>query len=320
MSSSTQNQQAFMPKTSCVLVSEPERKKMKEALVTIDKIWKSISMGASSVPRGTMNLVRIRLGEGGEQFYQDVVEPLFRPGGPDSVLQEHFWYCWLEFLSDSILHKDNATFDTADNPTYMIDDEDPSVHGGGSVHGEDSSVHGGGSVYGEVPKERIPLPEMQGKMQGMMQIFNEQETLIQILVSSWFSDRRIESRFVQVPQTILEKEFLKVAGNLNESLQGEDIRQYLKYTLVDHPYAISLHNCREFSSLFNKKFKPSTKIMYPDVVKLLRDRRIKGPNQDALIIETALNPNSIHMRAWTFLLRLVGFCYHFHSFSHIASI
>ena len=98
---------------------------------------------------------------------------------------------------------------------------------------------------------------------------------------------------------------MKVAGNLTEPLMGDSIRQYLKYTIVDHPYPISFANCLEFCALFGKSFERSTKIMHSDIIKLLRDYRLQGQPQDGLMIESALNPFSIQMRGWVILMRLV---------------
>ena len=273
------------------LVSEPERKKIKEALVTIDKIWGSISMGAPMVPKGTMSLIEEHLGEGGIQLYHDLVKPLSQLGAPESVLQEHFWFCCIEFLSETtIVARAQPEFQTVS--LSFADDS----HGAEKGSELDGSTHGGSQQGRNATKDEVPRN---------MHIFSETETLRQKLIGRCFHGRRIKHRFFNVSPVVLEREYLKVAGNLTEPLMGDSIRQYLKYTIVDHPYPISLANCREFCELFGKRFERSTKIMHSDVIKLLRDYRLQGQPQDGLTIESALNPLSIQMRGWVLLMRMV---------------
>ena len=281
------------------VMSELQRKKIKEAVSSIEKVWAAISMGAPMIPKGTMHLVQEHLGEGGEQLYADLMSPLSRPGAPPCIYPEHFWFCCIEFLSETTIAgiQDAANIDADES-----EDKDP------ELDADEESFHGQpeGSAEPTFENQNQSTSKANTRESSDLEIFDEKESLKQIFESLVFKDRQIESRFVEVSPLLLEREFIRVAGNLSESLMGDAIRQYLKYTIVDHPYPMSLANCREFCGLFGKKFVPTTKIQYPEIVKLLRDKKIQGHVQDGLLIESALNPGSIQMRVWVLLMRLVA--------------
>jgi hypothetical protein len=182
------------------LVSEPERKKIKEALVTIDKIWGSISMGAPMVPKGTMSLIQEHLGEGGIQLYHDLMKPLSQLGAPESILPEHFWFCCIEFLSETLM----VAIAQPEFQTLSLSCADDS-HGAERGSELDVSTHGGSQQGRNVIQHEVPTN---------MQIFNETETLRQKLVSRCFHDRHIKHRFFNVSSVVIEREYVKVAGNL----------------------------------------------------------------------------------------------------------
>jgi CRP-like cAMP-binding protein len=273
------------------VVSELQRKKIKGTISAIEKIWAEITQGAPIIPLGTMRMIEEYLGEGGEQFFADLIKPLSRPGAPACLHPEHFWFCCIEFLSETMMSSTSEEFGVSNIDSNESD--------GKMTHfqAEVESVHG---------QQEYVTQKDAVKTDSDLYIFEEKESLKQKFESFMFKDRQIESRFVEVPPLLIETEFIRVAGELTGYLMGDAIRKYLTYTIVHHPYPISLANCREFCTLFGKPFDQSTKIMYPEIVKLLRDKKIQGQDQDGLFVESALNPSSSQIRVWIFLMRLVA--------------
>ncbi len=274
----------------CGVVSELQRKKIKETISAIEKIWAEITQGAPIIPLGTMRMIEEYLGEGGEQFFADLIKPLSRPGAPACLHPEHFWFCCIEFLSETMMSTTLEESGVSNVDTHGSDGNMTQLNAEDSVHDQQDYVSQKDAVMTD----------------SDLYIFEEKETLKQKFENFMFKDRQIESRFVEVPQLLIETEFIRVAGELTGYLMGDAIRKYLTYTLVHHPYPISLANCREFCTLFGKPFDQSTKLLYPEIVKLLRDKKIQSQDQDGLFVGSALNPGSLQMQVWIFLMRLVA--------------
>jgi CRP-like cAMP-binding protein len=287
-------------------VSELQRKRVKEAMSSIEKVWAVLSQGAPEIPVGTICTIQDYLGEGGEQLFADLIKPLSRPGGPASMYPEHFWFCFIDFLSETTMAS------ALEDSMVLKIDTDQSDGNNAQVDEEGEDTHGQSDYLTQRTSHRQDKLKTEDAVQtdSNLWIFDEKESLKQKFESFMFKDRQIESRLVEVSPVLIETEFARVAGELSGCLMGDSIRQYLKYTIVHHPYPISLANCREFCTLFGKKFAPTTKILYPEIIKMLRDKKSQAHDEDELFIESALNPGSLQMRVWIFLMRLVAL-YHF---------
>jgi len=102
-------------------------------------------------------------------------------------------------------------------------------------------------------------------------------------------------------------------GSLNEAMRGDQIRRYLKHTLVQYSHAISIGNCREFCFLFDKKFDRTTRITYQEIVKLMSQRERYSNllmDHSKLFIGSAINPNFVLIPLFILLMRMVSL-YHF---------
>jgi len=276
------------------VVTEVKRKELRDAFVMLDNVWSVFSMGANTVPKGTLEMMRELLGEGGLQAFADVLKPMYGDGSPIEFRAETFFYCWTVFLSETCLD------DTLQMSWVATGDEVPKT-----IYDQDSSLHG---LSEAGPQEADTVKETHNA------IFSESESVQDRLMIWMFADRRIVYRFVEVPILMQEREFVRVTGALTEPLRGDLIRQYLKYVMVDFPYPISIGNCCEFCELFDKRFDKDTRIAYQEIVRFTtareRSKHLVIIDTSVLFVGSSLNPNFILLKGLTFLMRLVVL-YHF---------
>lgn len=276
------------------MLPELQRKKLCDSFALLNNVWDSISVGANTVHKGALDIMKRVLGEAGVSACEDVFKPMYTEQAPIEFRTETFWYCWTLFLSQNWvveLRPQSADLEeTTEGPINKKLLQDTSVH-----------------------SSDFKMTDL--VMEQEFAIFEEQET-IQERIIAWvyWKDRRITPLFLETSPNLLEQEFLRVAGSRNESLQGEKIRKYLTHVMVEHPYAISLDNCHEFCKLFDKKFDKTTKIAYQEIVKLVspreRNKNSITSNSTRPIIGSTINPDFILMRAFIFVMRLVAL-YHF---------
>ena len=86
------------------LVPELDRKAIKDSFTSIQSLWRHLSRGAKTVPKGTVNQIREFLGESGTQCFSNVFLPMEEPTAPTFFDEETFWFCWVHFLAKSIKH------------------------------------------------------------------------------------------------------------------------------------------------------------------------------------------------------------------------
>jgi len=158
-------------------MSDIKRKGICDALSLLEKVWISASMGATTVPRGTIEIMQPHLGECGQQTYRDVFQPMYT----EQSLAEHnefraeiYWFCWCSFLSQSA---DDGTKSSAPRLSEadiqaLASPGDPSVLV--------PSTMGDGAEDDEVD----------------LSIFLEKETVTDKLVSWLLPDHRIGERFL----------------------------------------------------------------------------------------------------------------------------
>jgi ankyrin repeat protein/CRP-like cAMP-binding protein len=283
-------------KTSGSTVTEVDRRAVLNSFAMLDKIWTSISKGANTVPRASLDMMKDLLGEGGAQAFMDVFKPMYAENAPIEVRAEAFWYCWTHFLCETCL-------DEAQSINFSLMREERL----------DTGPRFDESTHVPPPLDLMPADSIT--------IFEEQESFqdrafaLICRVFPWAcADHRISSGFLEMPISMLETEFTRVTGSLTEPLQGESIRQYLKLVMVDFPFSISLENCREFCGLFNKKFEKSTKISYQEIVRqMIAFECNKGQlhvDSSRAFIHSCVNPNFVLVQWFTLLMRLVAL-YHF---------
>jgi len=226
-------------KRNRLVVEELERKKVKELVSLLDNLWKSISMGATTVPQGTMQLMKEFLGEGGTQCFDEIFAPLQIAGAPDYLVAQHFWYCWTEFLAHSLIE---------DFVKEEVSAEDGSM--------QDNSMHSSpmeGGLYGDLSQHGMKSVEESIEGPQGTQILKI-EISIKDRIKAYFSkSNRISEQFCEIRLSNMEREWIKVAGTLTEPLTVHNINQFLTFVLVDYPHAITTYNCKEFCDYFDKK-------------------------------------------------------------------
>jgi len=227
-------------KRNRLAVEEGDRKKVKELVNLLENLWKSVSKGATTVPQGTMQLMKAHLGEGGTQCFDEVFAPLEIAGAPDILVTQHFWYCWTEFLAHSL----NEDF---------VKDEDCSMqdnfsHTEGALHS---------SLYGHLSQHNMESAE-----DGQKRISNIEISLKDRIKAYFFKSNRISEQFCQIRLANMEREWIKVAGSLSEPLTAYNMNQFLTFVLVDYPHVITTYNCKEFCDYFDKKLEAQGIHMY----------------------------------------------------------
>lgn len=86
------------------MVPELERQEIQDAFLDIQTLWHHLSRGADTVPKGTIELIKEHLGESGAQCYANVFAPVDEPTAPSFLSVETFWFCWVHFLTRSLIH------------------------------------------------------------------------------------------------------------------------------------------------------------------------------------------------------------------------
>ena len=79
------------------MVPELERQEIQDAFQDIQNLWRHLSRGAETVPKGTVELIKEHLGESGAQCYAKVFAPVDEPTAPQFLSVETFWFCWWQF-------------------------------------------------------------------------------------------------------------------------------------------------------------------------------------------------------------------------------
>ena len=236
--------EASVHKRNRLALEEGDRKKVKELVSLLDNLWKSVSMGATTVPQGTMQLMKAHLGEGGIQCFDEIFAPLGMAGAPDFLVAQHFWYCWTEFLAHSL----NEEF---------VKDEESSMHDSflqkGALHSStymDLSYHGDLSQHGEISQHGTESVEgIKGQVKGISIEISVKDKI----KAYFFKSNRISEQFCEIRLSNMEREWIKVAGSLSEPLTVYNINQFLTFVLVDYPHTITTYNCKEFCDYFDKK-------------------------------------------------------------------
>jgi len=226
-------------KRNRLVVEEMDRKKVKDLVSLLDNLWKSISMGATTVPQGTMQLMKEFLGEGGTQCFDEIFAPLQIAGAPDVLVAQHFWYCWTEFLAHS-LREDIVEEEVSAEDSSMQDNSSDSSHMERGLSGV-LSQHGMKSA-----DKSIEGPQK-------TQIFKIEISIMDRIRAYFFISNRISQQFCEIRLSNMEREWIKVAGSLSEPLTVHNINQFLTFVLVDYPHAITTYNCKEFCDYFDKK-------------------------------------------------------------------
>jgi len=85
-------------------VPELERQEIQDCFLSIKNLWKHVSRGANSVPKGHFDMVQAFLGESGQAAFTSVFAPMEEPTAPPSFTEECFWYCWMQFLLRAVAH------------------------------------------------------------------------------------------------------------------------------------------------------------------------------------------------------------------------
>lgn len=173
-------------------VTDMKRKTIRDAVSLLEKVWATISQGATTVPRGTIEIIQTYLGECGQQTYNDVLKPMYTNASMverNEFRAEIFWFCWSNFLAESM----TACHSLA-SPQ----------HGIGSDTMNDGDA---GPRAADADASKDPADDDGADLS----IFEEKETLLDRLV--WFlADHRISERFLQVSPQMLESEYLRVVG------------------------------------------------------------------------------------------------------------
>jgi len=222
-----------------LVVEEMDRKKVKELVSLLDNLWKSISMGATTVPQGTMQLIKEFLGEGGSHCFDEIFAPLQIAGAPNYLVAQHFWYCWTEFLAHS-LSEDFVKEEVSAEDSSM---QDESTH----------SSHMEGGLYGDLSQHNIKSAGKSIEGPQGTQVLKI-EISIKDRIKAYFSkSNRISEQFCKIRLSSMEREWTKVAGSLSEPLTVHTINQFLTFVLVDYPHTITTYNCKEFCNYFDKK-------------------------------------------------------------------
>ena len=86
-------------------VPELVRQDIQEVLNSIHLLWMHLSRGAHTCPKGTVSLIKEFLGESGSQCFDNVFSPMEQATSPNTFTPEAFWFCWINFLSTSIVHE-----------------------------------------------------------------------------------------------------------------------------------------------------------------------------------------------------------------------
>ena len=217
-------------KRTRLAMQEGDRKKVKELVSLLENLWKSVSMGATTVPQGTMQLMRAHLGEGGTQCFDEIFALLGIAGASEILVAQQFWYCWTEFLAhsldeDLVKDEDRSMLDNFLHSEESIDD-DLSQHG---MESAEAGVEG----QKKIPKIEISIKDR--------------------IKAYFFESNRISEQFCEIRLANMEREWIKVAGSLSEPLTVYNINQFLTFVLVDHPHVITTYNCKEFCDYFDKK-------------------------------------------------------------------
>lgn len=107
-------------------VPEVQREEIQDAFRKIQNLWRHITRGARTVPKGSVDLIKEFLGESGSQCYDDVFVPMEEPTAPQHFDEETFWFCWIHFLTRSLKHASGNLADGDDNVDLDADkDESP---------------------------------------------------------------------------------------------------------------------------------------------------------------------------------------------------
>ena len=108
-------------------VPELEREDIQDSLASIQKLWVHFARGANTVPKGTVDLIKEYLGEGGLQCFSAVFSPMEEPTAPATFNAATFWYCWISFLAKVIVHEmHNEDNEDEEDPesTSLADDKE----------------------------------------------------------------------------------------------------------------------------------------------------------------------------------------------------
>ena len=85
-------------------VPELDRKEIQDSFQNIQNLWKHLARGANTVPKGSVDMIKEHLGEGGLECYTNVFLPMEEPTAPTFFNEECFWFCWVHFLAKTIAH------------------------------------------------------------------------------------------------------------------------------------------------------------------------------------------------------------------------
>ena len=126
-------------------VPELDRKEIQDSFQSIQNLWKHLSRGANTVPKGSVDMIKEHLGEGGMQCYTNVFLPMEEPTAPTFFNEECFWFCWVHFLANTIAHsieneeQEMLEANTLDHfvQSALTDFEDDDKEGG-AADGEDA--------------------------------------------------------------------------------------------------------------------------------------------------------------------------------------
>jgi len=89
-------------------VPEQERQDIQDCFLGIRALWKHLSRGANTVPKGHVDLIVEFLGESGQACYASVFSPMEEPTAPTFYNEESFWFCWMHFLTKAIAHANDV--------------------------------------------------------------------------------------------------------------------------------------------------------------------------------------------------------------------
>ena len=96
-------------------VPELQRQDIQESFLNIQNLWRHLSRGANTVPKGHVDLIKDLLGESGLQCYNNVFAPMDEPTAPLAFDADSFWYCWINFLAKSIKNIQDEDLNHEDN-------------------------------------------------------------------------------------------------------------------------------------------------------------------------------------------------------------